>query len=1220
MLTNSYGKAGLFATVVGLLAVGTGDVTRADDTEVYQSTFSAGATGRPKVLIMFDDSGSMDTTVEGERPPYDATLNGTADDYASTANSDYVYWSTSGSPPSGNSNQRFKVTKNRCVSSFTPLDDNGLFQSRARRWIASNSRAYPGDIYDAGWTSLRSGSTDPLHVDCLTDISNDQAGNGSGQADSFPFLPPIIRYANRVQYRDKDLEYSAATAAASNIDWGSTTYTFYSAHYIDYWNDDTLTVDQTRMEIAQEVVSTLISANPGIDFGLGLFNRNCGGYSDRGGCNANGYNGGRIVRGIIADSENATDMQRTAQNTALQSTVAGLTSEGYTPLCESMYEVYNYMAGAPVYYGDDRHSTADSPNRDTTIEAIRNGANSYVSPATDCAYTYVILMTDGKPTRDTNANSRIKTLTGRNPNTYTCGIYEDDVAGTAENCMPELAYHMANTDLDGNSANGNQYGITYTIGFTTNQQLLADTASEGEGAYYQADSADALATAFQRAVASILSTDATFTSPAVAVDSFTRTQSRNDVFFAMFKPYDYVDWPGNIKRLNLALTTDVNTGDTTASLVDKNGDPAIDPATGLIDDEAITYWGTVADGGTVEAGGVGALLAARDPVTRTIKSNTGTNGALEAFDTSNIDPEAFGYTAGDTASLFNFFGVANQAELNTIINWGKGYKLDEDGTTNGTRDWVLADMLHSKPLVVNYGARTGGSPAFTPADPDLRIVVGTNGGFIHMFGNRDGIEDWAFFAKELGPVLTQRSANRKSTNHVYGIDSPAVIYTKDLNFDGTLDHAAGDKVYMYSGLRRGGSMMYALDISNPDSPAFLWRIDNTTSGFSEMGQTWSVPTIKKIPGYVDGNGVPKPVLIFGAGYDTDKDAITVAGPDDVGRGIYIVDAATGALIWSITPAADSATNLQASNLNHSVPASVTALDSNGDELVDRLYFGDAGGQLWRVDMPGNVRPTASQDIWRLTKIADLNDGTTDAADDRRFISTAPDVVRTETYGSIFDAILIGTGDRTNPKALDVTNRFYMIRDERVRPYITDAPTSSDCLADPPSDDFRCNLPLTDSSLYDLTSNPIDVGTAAQKLAASTALAAAHGWRMDLGANGEKNLSRSLTIGGKVYFTTFSPDTVLTNLCEPSPGTSRIYAVDIYDATENTDFNNDNDYERSWVIGSLIPDTPSPHFGPDGEIRILLPPGSGGSGFAGNPLETGASLPQPYGSYWYQEEY
>jgi type IV pilus assembly protein PilY1 len=68
-------------------------------------------------------------------------------------------------------------------------------------------------------------------------------------------------------------------------------------------------------------------------------------------------------------------------------------------------------------------------------------------------------------------------------------------------------------------------------------------------------------------------------------------------------------------------------------------------------------------------------------------------------------------------------------------------------------------------------------------------------------------------------------------------------------------------------------------VSNPDSPAFLWKIDENTAGFGELGQSWSVPVVTYVPGYASG-GVPKPVLIFGAGYDTAKDSkATVATAD-----------------------------------------------------------------------------------------------------------------------------------------------------------------------------------------------------------------------------------------------------------------------------------------------------------------------------------------------------
>ena len=134
-------------------------------------------------------------------------------------------------------------------------------------------------------------------------------------------------------------------------------------------------------------------------------------------------------------------------------------------------------------------------------------------------------------------------------------------------------------------------------------------------------------------------------------------------------------------------------------------------------------------------------------------------------------------------------------------------------------------------------------------------------------------------------------------------------------------------------------------------------------------------------------------------------------------------------------------------LEHSVAASVTLLDSNGDGLTDRVYFADTGGNVWRVDLSGNTRPSASQDSWYVVKLIDVNGGT--AATDRRFFN-APDVVRTAYAGAAFDAILIGSGDRTNPNDMDnpsdandpaVDNQFYMLRDEAINPYFTAAPAS-----------------------------------------------------------------------------------------------------------------------------------------------------------------------------------
>jgi type IV pilus assembly protein PilY1 len=259
-------------------------------------------------------------------------------------------------------------------------------------------------------------------------------------------------------------------------------------------------------------------------------------------------------------------------------------------------------------------------------------------------------------------------------------------------------------------------------------------------------------------------------------------------------------------------------------------------------------------------------------------------------------------------------------------------------------------------------------------------------------------------------------------------------------------------------------------------------------------------------------------------------------------------------------------------------------------------------------------------------MAAVNGGT--ASTDRRFFN-APDIVRTAYAGAAFDAILLGSGDRTNPNDADdpndpnspaVDNQFYMFRDLAINPYFTDAPTAGECGADPPDPDFRCRLPLNPADLYDVTANLIESGSPDEQNAAREALAAANGWRLDLLDNGEKSLSRSLTIEGKVYFTTFSPASSLVNVCEPASGTARLYVVDLLTAVAEEDSDSNGNTDRSWIIGTLLPDTPAPHFGSDGEIRLLLPPGSGGDGSIGSPYLTGSSIPAPYGSYWYREEY
>ena len=126
MKTGDMVNFGRTLTAGIVVALASGANLHADDREIYLAAYSAESTGRPKVIILFDDSGSMDTEVAGQRPGY--TPGG---GYASAHDSDRIYWSTNGEPPASNSNQYFAAGKNRCAESFDSLDTVGF--SRVKR-------------------------------------------------------------------------------------------------------------------------------------------------------------------------------------------------------------------------------------------------------------------------------------------------------------------------------------------------------------------------------------------------------------------------------------------------------------------------------------------------------------------------------------------------------------------------------------------------------------------------------------------------------------------------------------------------------------------------------------------------------------------------------------------------------------------------------------------------------------------------------------------------------------------------------------------------------------------------------------------------------------------------------------------------------------------------------------------------------------------------------
>lgn len=887
-----------------------------------------------------------------------------------------------------------------------------------------------------------------------------------------------------------------------------------------------------KIDAAKDAMTDLVNNNESIDFGLMRFQSNYGGY----------------VMAEIGSSRATVKNQ-----------IKSLPASGSTPVTETLWEAYLYLTGQQVLYGYEEYS-GDEDFLSKTVTYEKNHYNkkkkvttlTYISPfGTDldsderCDNSInLILMTDGDPQSDTESNNDIyhlyKSKFGSNPST-TSGSYLAALAqiihGTSD----------VEVDLYDSTPEIADTGRVFTIGFgsgmsTNGKKLLEKTAQVGGGEYLHANTSAELSEKLNSTISKIREVNDTFSSPTVASNNVDQTRSREAIYFTMFYPETGARWGGNLKKLAMSGST----------IVDSDGNEAIGDD-GLIKEDARTFWlptNKSADGNLVAQGGVNSFLSTLDGQGRKLYIDSG--GKIVDFTFDKVK-EILNIVSDTVDGLIPGSDVS--ISLNDI-NWARGIDVDDedsDGSYVDQRSDIFGDPLHSKPVSIDYG------------DGDIRILVGTNAGFLHMFNDKgDSVEEeWAFTPAELLkniPALRSNQANSK----VYGMDGPISVYfnnqslnSKGLN-DGVVDASQGDEVWAFAGMRRGGNNYYALDISTPDKPKQLWNkpIVGGSEDFKYLAQTWSKPQIAYIKAFGD-----EPLLVFGAGYDTNKDE-AIRSEDETGLGIYIVKARTGEKVWALTPEDN---NFQG---KHSIAADIATLDSDYDGYIDRLYATDTGGNVWRVDMPGSDKDDISY-----FKLAEL--GSSLASQDRRFFYK-PLVARTmfskaskttnengveitTRLDTPYDAIVIGSGNRSNPLATNEQDHLYMIRDEHT---VTQTFSSED----KPTAIVPSDLMLMNDDPFGNALDNVD-----DFVELEVDLAGFKGWRYEL-SNGEKSLAAATVVGGVAYFTSFTPALESNkNQCSLTGGGGAMYAFHLHYGTKVYD-------QLKFTTSYDVPDTAQLYFG------------------------------------------
>ena len=915
------------------------------------------------------------------------------------------------------------------------------------------------------------------------------------------------------------------------------------------------------------------------------------------------------------------------------SIVDSLTHYGDTPTVDTFYEAAQYYLGGPVFFGGVRANPKDEPyyhddgrvnngygknldkgrlshpdsytggarvdpgaqcGDDLNAEACHDeyveASARYVSPLGDsCQTSHIVFVSDGEPGLNVS-QGEIKALTGA----PSCERFEytgsSDPAKISEvergqMCAVELADWLATTDHNQNVA-GVQSIRTHTIGFRLkNSDSLKRMSTYGQGTHREADDALGVVEAFDSIISDVKAIDTSFTAPAATVNQFNRLTHREDIYFAMFKPDQYPSWDGNVKKFEVNDGADANgEGGGEVAIRGKDRRPAVDPDTGFFAENARSFWPEKADDGTVETepdgdrvarGGAANQIGASGIDARTVytypyaaKDLPSGGVALASSDDYALSETNAKLTAARLGIAGR--GTASQVESyrKGLLEWARGVDVDDADNDSDHSDArrYMGDPMHSRPVIVNYEGAN---------DKDRSLIyVATNEGFLHAIDTDSGEERFAFMPGELLPNLETFRENSAGDAHPYGLDGHVSTWRVETDDDFVVER--GESAYVFVGMRRGGDNYYALDVSDPDAPRLAWSIQGGpggTPGFAELGQSWS----RMSPVQMMIDGAARDVLVFGGGYDPAQDPspeelTRTHAADARGRAIFVVDARTGAKLWSGEASGNAGASEDFADMTHAFPGNVRSIDLDRDGLVDQMYAADTGGRIWRFD----VTPYhESGDLVRGGVIADL--AGTAVADHRRFY-VEPDVSLVENGAERFLAVSIGSGWRAHPLDEITEDRFYVMR-QPIRPVAENAYGTLGA-----DGEYR---PVKESDLVAVAG-------------LLTPSANAHGWYLDLSRTGEKVLGTSITFDNSVVFSTYVPAQDVAS-CSTAIGGGRAYVLDVADGSPLRDLDGDDDVDLDDQSVELK------HGGIPPEAMILITEDGGDVPmilFGGERLETG----------------
>lgn len=779
----------------------------------------------------------------------------------------------------------------------------------------------------------------------------------------------------------------------------------------------------------------------------------------------------------------------------LEAEVNKLTITGYTPLGAMYAEASRYLYGMTP-----STTTAYEPRAATSTAPI-----TYVSPiaATDqCSANYVFLLTDGIPNHEAGVKTNSSQVMGQ-----TC-TGSNEAANW--DCMFKLAEYNNQSLTNGASPQPKKRIRTNTVilgplGGTAATNMYTLAHDKGGGTYYTTTTVDALVAAMSETLDDAVELSGTIAAAGVAVNQLNRLNHLDQLYYAVFEPRpSETKWDGNLKRYKL--------GGNGTAILDADNLAAVESDTGLFKTDSRSFWTTEDDGALAVSGGAAAQLPV--PNQRKMFTYTGalsaTNVALTPIDLTNDDIQ--------TAT-----GVSDDAIYTNLMNWYKGYEvpsLYNGAVTVSTQRKRIGAALHSEPILINYGYTGTLADANNPSNQENYLFFSTLEGTLHAVNANTGIEKFSFIPGEKLASLKDRYDNPSAALPQFGMDLTWNVLRKDSDNSGKIN--TGDKVYLYGGMRMGGDNYYAIDATDLDNPKLLFAIDGGVDKYASMGQSWSKPIITNIK---VGN-VNKTVLVFGGGYDMRHEtANEVFTGNDKGNQLYIVDAFTGDLLWFASGTSDDDPDKLVADMTFSVPSSPRAVDVNGDGLTDAIYFGDLGGQVFRVDIDNKaaVNGDIGKRVRLLAKLGQTGVTSPTSVDQRRFYEPPTVATFKDSAGNKFATVAIGSGYRSRPLNVVTDEHYFVLFDKDVTK--ANLATAADAT-------LQATIVMNDLALLDMTNSLVKTN--------GVSVTNKMGWYVDFPASGEKSMASGLIFDSKLVFTSYSPTFSGVSNCSPVAGQTNQY--------------------------------------------------------------------------------